>query len=75
MSLTVRLPCKIGDEVWCLCRKYGNYTVKKGRVSEMLFVGPDMQLCIVVYRVCRGIWGETIFATAQEAWRAKEGKT
>lgn len=66
------LPCKIGDEVWGIssynhCSKH----VKKGIVHEM-FYGDDMRLCIAVKGVCRGVWGEKVFGTEEEALKALE---
>lgn len=62
----VPLPCKVGDEVWCLrdTRVYNKPV--KGVVSEIYF-RDNMDMCIVVRRLCRGRWGERVFATEQEA--------
>ena len=64
---TVLLPCKIGDVVWGI-KKYNHNgrRVKQGIVQQMYF-GDEMQLCISVKNVCRGIWGKNIFATKEEA--------
>lgn len=66
---TVPLPCKVGDEVWCLrdTRVYSKPV--KGTVTEIYF-RDNMDMCIVVRRLCRGRWGERVFATEQEAQAA-----
>lgn len=65
----VSLPCKVGDEVWCLrdTRVYSKPV--KGTVTEIYF-RDNMDMCIVVRRLCRGRWGEKVFATEQEAQAA-----
>lgn len=65
----VPLPCKVGDEVWCVrdTRVYNKPV--KGTVTEIYF-RDNMDMCIVVRRLCRGRWGERIFATEQEAQAA-----
>lgn len=62
----VELPCKIGDTVWCIRNFHGHKNAQEGIVSEMLFT-KEMKLQIVVKYVGRGIWGEKIFATREEA--------
>lgn len=66
------LPCKMGDEVWGI-KSFNNdgKRVKKGIVHQM-FYGEDMQLCIAVKGVCRGVWNEKVFATEEDARRALE---
>ena len=68
-SLNIQLPCKVGDEVWCLrdTRVYNKPV--KGTVTEIYF-RDNMDMCIVVRRLCRGRWGERVFATEQEAQAA-----
>ncbi len=68
------LPCKMGDEVWGI-KSFNNNgkRVKKGIVHQM-FYGEDMRLCIAVKGVCRGVWGEKVFATEEDARRALEGQ-
>lgn len=68
-SLNVQLPCKVGDEVWCVrdTRVYNKPV--KGVVSEIYF-RDNMDMCIVVRHLCRGRWGERVFATEQEAQAA-----
>ena len=63
------LPCKVGDDVWCVrdTRVYNKPV--KGTVSEIYF-RDNMDMCIVVRRLCRGRWGERVFATEQEAQAA-----
>lgn len=68
---TVVLPCKIGDQVWAIRNCCGTLKPFPGRVSEMYFT-ENMQLCVVVFRLCRGTWGNRIFATEEEAKRAIE---
>ena len=65
----VALPCKVGDEVWCVrdTRVYNKPV--KGTVTEIYF-RDNMDMCIVVRRLCRGRWGERIFATEKEAQAA-----
>lgn len=64
------IPCKIGDTVWGLRRRNGVPTAIQGKVSEIFFVGSEMQLCIVVAQVVRGTWGVNVFATEKEAQEA-----
>ena len=61
------LPCKIGQSVWII-RDFagGNKRPVKGIVSDMYFT-KDMSLIIVVKYVRRGIFGETVFLTREEA--------
>ena len=60
-------PCKIGDTVWCIRSYKGVKIPKKGIVSEMFFIGEEMELCIVVENLARGKWGEKVFPTKEEA--------
>ena len=70
----VMVPCKIGDFVWAIRNYQGTPHPQQGKVSEMYFT-KDMKLQIVVSHICRGYWGETIFATYEEAVKAiREGK-
>lgn len=70
----VQVPCKIGDFVWAIRNYQGTPHPQQGKVSEMYFT-KDMKLQIVVSHICRGYWGETIFATYEEAEKAiREGK-
>ncbi len=61
------IPCRIGDVVWVIKKYNGALVIRKGIVSEIFFVGSDMQVCIVVERLARGVWGETVFETESEA--------
>ena len=61
----IELPCKIGDTVYGI-RRYQDRIVKAGTVSEMYF-NQNMKLIIVIKNLCRGSWGEQIFATLEEA--------
>lgn len=65
----VALPCKVGDEVWCVRDTRAYNKPVKGIVTEIYF-RDNMDMCIVVRRLCRGRWGERVFATEQEAQAA-----
>ncbi len=62
----VELPCRIGDEVWGL-KTYRDVRIPKKGVVHQMYFGDDMQLCISVKNVCRGLWGRNVFATREEA--------
>lgn len=62
------LPCKIGDTVFCIRNYKGQKHIKKGFVSEM-FYRKDMELIIVVSNIGRGLYGEKVFNTMEEAER------
>lgn len=62
------LPCKIGDAVYCIRNFKGQKRIKKGFVSEM-FYRKDMELIIVVSNIGRGLYGEKVFNTMEEAER------
>ena len=76
----VDIPCKIGDTVWILRRYHGIKHAKKGIVSEMqiipdrLSITDEMKLLITVRGIARGYWGKEVFATYEEAEKAKESK-
>lgn len=61
------LPCKIGDEVWCI-RSYNRNKAhpQKGQVVGMYYAD-DMRLVIHVKNIGRGFWGDRVFATEEEA--------
>ena len=65
----VELPCRIGDTVWAIRSFHGIKSPQKGIVGDM-FVTRDMELVIVVKYVARGKWGETVFATCEDAANA-----
>ena len=65
----VELPCKIGDFVWAIRSYKGIKHPQRGVVGEMFFTN-NMKLMIVVKHVARGMWGEKIFATYEEAQAA-----
>ena len=65
----IAVPCKIGDTVYAIRRYNGERSVKQGKVSEMFFTD-DMELCIVVAHVARGLWGKTVFGSEEEAVKA-----
>lgn len=73
----IKLPCKIGDEVWCI-RTYNGHKshAQKGKVTEMYFAD-DMRLVIHIKHIGRGFWGDRIFATEKEALEniLKEGES
>jgi len=72
----VKLPVKIGDEVWCIRNVKGKNVSQNGIVHEMFF-NEAMELIIVARYVARGIFGEKVFLTKEEAdaaIRRKYGK-
>ena len=68
MTNDTDLPCKIGDVVYCIRNYKGQKHIKKGFVSEM-FYRKDMELVIVVSNIGRGLYGEKVFNTMEEAER------
>ena len=68
MKKSNNLPCKIGDTVYCIRNFKGQKRIKKGIVSEM-FYRKDMELMIVVSNIGRGLYGEKVFNTMEEAER------
>ena len=68
--MTVEIPCKIGDKVLAIRSYSGHKRAVEGIVSEMYFLGEDMELVVVVKNVARGIFGERIFHTKEEAEEA-----
>lgn len=66
MKKSNNLPCKIGDTVYCIRNFKGQNRIKKGFVSEM-FYRKDMELMIVVSHIGRGLYGEKVFNTMEEA--------
>jgi hypothetical protein len=68
-SMTVKVPCKIGDCVWGVRNYRGMMKPSKGIVSGMFFTD-DMELRIVVRNICQGEWGKEIFATRKEAFES-----
>lgn len=74
----VDIPCRIGDAVWVLKNYKGVRHAKKGYVSEMhiipdrLSMTDEMKLLITVRGIARGYWGKEVFATQEEAEKAKE---
>ncbi len=67
-----QLPCQIGDSVYAIRGWSGRQVVHRGEVSEMVFrEGKDgMELVIAVRGICRGLWGEKIFGTKEDAENA-----
>lgn len=69
---SIVLPCKIGDTVWAIRNYHGVKHPQQGVVTDMFFLN-NMELQIVVKFVARGKWGETIFATKEDAEKAIGG--
>ena len=69
MTFNQNLPCKIGDTVYFV----RNNSIRFGKVSQMFYVGEEMRLCIVVYKLGRGTWGKEIFPTYEEAVKYLKG--
>lgn len=68
--MIINLPCKVGDEVWAI-KTYRHIKVPvTGEVSEIYFIDESMKPCIVVKGVTRGMWGEKVFATKEDAERS-----
>ena len=63
------LPCRIGDRVWAIRNFHGVKRPQEGIVNEMFFTN-QMELCIVVKHVARGIWGKTVFGSYGDAQSA-----
>ena len=61
------IPCSIGDEVYVIRKVNGKEYARKGKVSQMIFVGVEMRLSITVSEIARGEWGKTIFSTKEDA--------
>ena len=75
-GLCVSLPCRIGDEAWCIRGVGDNIYVKSGIVGEMFF-NSKMELVISVKHILKGKWGIEIFdskAEAEEAARGMKGR-
>lgn len=68
----VEVPCKMGDVVWGI-KKYNHGQAAKQGVVNQMFFGDDMRLCICVKNVCRGEWGNNVFATEEEAIAKMDG--
>lgn len=62
----IEIPCKIGDTVYGIRKHYGSYKAEKTQVSEMYFTN-DMKLVVVAKHVCRGLMGENVFLSEEEA--------
>lgn len=69
--MQIDIPCKIGDAVWAARKYNGVYRAECGIVRAIYFLD-DMRLVISVRGLCRGIWGEHIFANRLEAERGVE---
>lgn len=66
MTYRDKLPCKIGDIVYFIRNFKGQKHIQKGFVSEM-FYRKDMELVIAVFNIGRGLYGEKVFNTLEEA--------
>ena len=66
------LPCRIGDTAWGIRNYKGDPIIRSGRVREMYY-SEDMELIIVVERVCRGRWMEQVFPSEEAARKAVGG--
>ncbi len=74
LALIDRLrPCKIGDTVFAIRNYHSTKKITSGTVSEMYFVGREMDLCIVVKNVSRGRWGKDVFPSYEEAEKHLKG--
>lgn len=71
-GLCVSLPCRIGDEAWCIRGVGDNIYIKNGIVGEMFF-NSKMELVISVKHILKGKWGKEIFGTKAEAEEAARG--
>ena len=71
--LNVTVPCKIGDQVWCIRRHNGGSTVMGGIVSEIRF-DDNMELVFSVKYIAQGKWGKKIFPTYEAAMEAINGQ-
>lgn len=67
MSIDVKIPCRVGDEVYAIRKNNQTWLVKKGKVSEIYFIDKTMRACIVVKGIARGEWGKVVFPTYEEA--------
>lgn len=66
------LPVKIGDTAWTIKTNNGRKFPVPGVINEIYFVG-DMQLCVAIKFVKRGLWGVDIFGSEEDAWAAIGG--
>lgn len=75
--MLIDIPCKLGDEVWAIRSYKDGKRIKKGIVTDMHFLSDpcryEMKLVIVVGHICRGLWGERVFGTYEEAMAALKG--
>lgn len=67
----IRLPCRIGDKVWCI-RKFSGYRriISEGTVTEIVL--NEAGTWIVVKNLHRGKFGQTVFSSADDAQDALE---
>lgn len=63
------LPCEIGDTAWGIRNCGGVKYVLEGKIKEIYF-SKDMQLVVVLGGIARGVYGEKIFGTKEEAEEA-----
>ena len=62
----VVLPCKVGEQAWCLRNYRGTAHARCGIVSEVKY-SDYCGINVVVFNVGRGKWGEKVFSTYAEA--------
>ena len=72
-SRLANLPCKIGGTAYGIRNYNRKKRVEEGKVSGMLFTD-DMRLLIVIKHICRGVAGEDIFFTREDAEKALAAK-
>ncbi len=63
------LPCRIGDRAWIIRGCVGREYIRVGQIREM-FYRNDMQLVVVVHGLGRGIIGESVYLSCEEAREA-----
>lgn len=67
MSNDIKIPCRVGDEVYAIRKNNQTWMIKKGKVHEIYFIDKEMRACIVVKGIARGEWGKVVFPTYEEA--------
>lgn len=71
-GLLLRLPCKVGEEVYCVVNHIGYYTIEKNRVLSYQTApkGVDGIIARGYMGTSLGIVGKNVFATLEEAGQA-----
>ena len=74
LNYAYELPCRIGDTVYALRQWHGTWVVHPGIVYEMVHQKNESgeELVIAVRGICRGLWGDKIFGTIEDAEKALE---